>query len=283
MIDFLYLLTIIVFVSGQSIVRKVYTQKTDGKGVLFYNAVTAFFAMAFFLATATDLKIDYALIPYSIAFSVSFFVTVIFMDLAIANGPLSLTSLFTSFSLLLPTAYGIIALKDPIGDGLLPGLALLALSILLVNYKNEDGKLSWKWIVYVLLSFVGNGMCSVTQKIQQIDFNGAYKNEFMVLAFGIASAPLFLGSVFTERRNMKHYAKAGGIVAPACGLMVGAVNLLVMVLSEAMPVSLMFPLISAGGILLTFFISSLLYKERFSKLQYIGLLAGVASVILLNI
>jgi multidrug transporter EmrE-like cation transporter len=63
----------------------------------------------------------------------------------------------------------------------------------------------------------------------------------------------------------------------------GMVNLFVMLLSGKMALSLMFPLISSGGIIITFFVSTLFYKEKFTKAQLIGFIAGVASVVFLNI
>jgi multidrug transporter EmrE-like cation transporter len=61
------------------------------------------------------------------------------------------------------------------------------------------------------------------------------------------------------------------------------VNLLVMILSGLMPVSLMFPIISAGGIVAIFVISLVFYKEKLSRLQIIGYILGTVSVVLLNI
>lgn len=49
-----------------------------------------------------------------------------------------------------------------------------------------------------------------------------------------------------------------------------------------MPVSLMFPIISAGGIAATFVISQVFYKEKLSKLQLVGFILGTVSVVLLN-
>ena len=49
-----------------------------------------------------------------------------------------------------------------------------------------------------------------------------------------------------------------------------------------MPVSLMFPLVSAGGLIITYAVSKFLYKETLSKTQFIGFVFGLAAVIFLN-
>jgi multidrug transporter EmrE-like cation transporter len=56
-----------------------------------------------------------------------------------------------------------------------------------------------------------------------------------------------------------------------------------MILSGLMPVSLMFPIISAGGIVATFIISQVFYKEKLTKIQFVGFLTGLASIVFLSI
>ena len=50
-----------------------------------------------------------------------------------------------------------------------------------------------------------------------------------------------------------------------------------------MDASILFPSISGGGIVLGFLLSTFVYKERLSRIQYIGYAIGTASVIILNI
>ena len=68
-----------------------------------------------------------------------------------------------------------------------------------------------------------------------------------------------------------------------CGAANGFVNLLVMVASAQMNKSVLFPLISAGGIVLTWLISAIIYREKLSVRQNIGMLLGVLSIVLFNL
>lgn len=280
--DILYLLAIILGISGQSIVKKPYTQKTNGAGVYFFNTLLSAAALLFFVVTSSKFSFDISFIPYSISFAVSYAVASVFMVLAIAYGSLSLTSLFISYSLLIPTFYGLI-IGDPIGKGFIPGMILLVISLFLTNKSGEKGKISFKWIIFVILSFVGNGVCTVVQKMQQVSSNGAYKNEFMIVALAIVTIVMFIMTLFTQRKDIKLFAKVGWHWAVICGVLNGMVNLFVMILSGKMPVSLMFPLISAGGLIVTFLVSRFFYKEKLTKLQLAGFLCGVASVVCLNV
>ena len=67
-----------------------------------------------------------------------------------------------------------------------------------------------------------------------------------------------------------------------CGLANGAVNFFVLVLSNKMPASVMFPIISAGGIVTTALISIFVYREKLSLPQKIGMFLGIAAVVVLS-
>jgi len=283
MLNTIYLLSIIFGVAGQIITKKAYSQKVGDKGVYFLNTVICGAAMLFFILTAGEFRFDLAVLPYSIGFGVAYVVTSVSIVLAIACGSLSLVSLFSSYSLLLPTFYGLIFLKDPVGKGFVPGLVLMMVSLFLMNRQEEKAAFSLKWILFVLLTFVGNGMCSVTQKMQQIAFDGAYKNEFMIIALFLSTVSMLAVTLLKERKELKLVAKAGWLPGVICGLLNGAVNLFVMILSGRMPVSLMFPLISVGGIIVTYLVSRFVYKEEMTKSQFAGFLLGTASVVFLNL
>lgn len=283
MLNAFYLISIIIGTAGQSIAKKPYTKKTDGKGVYFFNALMSAVALLFFVFTSSKLHFNISVLPYSVGFAVSYALVSIFSVLAIAYGSLSLTSLFISYSLMLPTFYGLVFLDDPISIGLIPGILLLFLSLFLINGKNDDMKISFKWIICAIISFVGNGMCSVIQKMQQVALNGAYKNEFMIVALAIVAAVMIILTVLKERKGIKSYAKVGWLPAIICGALNGMVNLFVLILSGRIPVSLMFPIISAGGLIVTYIVSRFAYKETLTKTQFVGFVLGMAAVIFLNI
>ena len=282
-----YLTFIIIGLAVQNVIKKPYTDKTGGKGVYFFSAMTALAAMLFFVASAIigkgNLNFDWGILPYAIGFAVSYAIGTIFSVVAVSCGSLSLTSLIIQYSLMIPTVYGIFVLNDPISSGLVLGIILLVISLILINKKDENIKFSLKWIVSVLLAFLGNGLCSVFQKMQQVEFDGQYKDEFMIIALFIVIAVIVFLMIIKEKEQIGLYVKNGWHFGLVCGIMNGMVNLFVMILSGLMPVSLMFPLISAGGIIVTYIVSKFFYKESLSNAQFVGFILGIGSVVLLNI
>jgi len=282
-LNVLYLIAIIIGVSGQNVVKKPYTQKTNGNGVFFFTAILSAAALLFFVLTSSGLTFKLSFVPYSVAFAVSYALASLFAVLAIAYGSLSLTSLITSYSLMIPTFYGLTVLNDDIGKGFWVGLVFLIISLFLINKKDKNVKFSLKWIICVIIAFIGNGMCSVVQKMQQEEFKEAYKNEFMIVALAIVTVVMLVLTLIKERDGLKLYSKAGWHLALVCGALNGMVNLFVMILSNRMAVSIMFPMISAGGLVVTYIVSRFLYKEKLSRMQFLGFIFGLAAIVFLNI
>lgn len=277
----LYLVSIVLGMSAQDITKKAYNQKKGG--VYLFSAMAAFVAMLFFAATAGPMQWTWGLLPYSLAFAVSYGLATVCSVIAFSCGPMSLTTLIISYSLMLPTLYGLVLLHEPVGVGFIPGLLLLIISLVLINKRSESMPITPKWILSLALAFIGNGACSISQKVQQNAFSGAYKNEFMILALLFVVLALLVMAFRSERSIAVHSARSGWWLCLICGVMNGMVNLFVMILSGLMPVSIMFPIISAGGIIVTSVISMLFYRERLSTQQLIGLGLGIATVVLLNL
>jgi len=278
-----YLISIIIGLAAQNAFKKGFSKKNSGRGVYTFSFMTCSAALLFYLLTAGNLQWNPGLIVYAVFFALSFGTATIFSTLAVSCGPLSLSALISSFSLMIPTFYGLIFLKESVSMGLIPGLILLSLSLILVNKRSPGSAVSIKWLVYVFIAFLGNGMCSVVQKMQQNAFAGGYKNEFMILSMCLVVLCVGIAALLTERKYMGHFLKSGWYLALGCGVMNGMVNIFVMILSGLMSVSLMFPLVSVGGIAVTFLISKLVYKESLSKAQYIGFILGIAAVVFLNL
>ncbi len=281
------LILVIAGVSLQSVVKKAYNMKIGG-GAYTFAAVSSLCAgTLFFLMGLKGFKFEIGILSYSILFAISYGVGTVFSFLAIASGSLALTSLIISYSLIIPTFWGMLFLNEPTSPSLFIGLVFLFVSLLLINIKKESKKekkaITLKWGIYVFLAFLGNGMCSTVQKLQQTAHNGAYKNEFMCIALFFVTVILFIMSFFKEKTDIKCSITGGLKWMIICGLANGLVNLFVMILSNTIPASVMFPLISAGGIIATAAVSRFLYNEKLSVAQNIGLILGIISVVFLNI
>lgn len=269
--------------SLQNLFTKQYNRKTDSPDSLSYTVVSTFVALVFFcVLSARSLEIEPRILPYAAGFGISYVAAFVGLNSAIGEGPLSYSALVNAYSLIIPTLYGIVILKDEIRVTAYIGIALLCLSIFLINKKSEEGKPSRKWLIYILISFVGNGMASVTQKMQQLKFDGAYKNEFMMTALAVALVTLVAMMLF-RRKDIKNGIRGCWKYASLTGVANGMANLLTMILGALIPSAILFPTFSAGTMTVMLLASLFLYREKLSGVQLAGYAVGILSICALNL
>jgi len=281
--QYFLLLIVIVLVSLQNVIQKEYSMRDSDDRRFLFGAALSFAAMTFFIVSSgfnLDFKADF--VGYSIGFAMSYAASNIGLLLAIKWGSLAITMLVNSYSLIIPTFYGIIFLNEKLSLSAIVGIVLLIISIFLIGAKKEEIKFSLKWLISLFFAFAGNGMCSTVQKMQQLAFNGEFKNEFMIISLFISTLILFGASLIFKEKIKKGSPMCIGFGA-CCGIANGIVNLLVMMLTALIPTAILFPSISGGGIVLGFVLAVFAYKEKLSMLQVIGYFIGMISVILLNI
>ncbi len=284
MLNIVLLTLTTVGISLQAILQKEYNRRTGSKGPLAFSAISVLCACLFFLfSSGFDLNFTAEILPYAFGFALSYGTAVLMTLLAIKVGSLSLTSLVTSYSLIVPTLYGLVFLKEDVGILFFIGLAVLCVSLFLMNSKHSESRITPIWILFAFLAFAGNGACSTVVMVQQKAFNGQYRSELMIIALLTVSAVMICVSRLTEKGDIGSCVKRGAVPAILYGIVNGLCNFMAMILAVRMNASVMYPIISAGGIVLSGIVSAVFYKERLSRGQYAALMLGVVSVVLMNI
>ena len=276
------------FIVLQKVCQDRYNARRDS-GVFFFSGMISFFAMCFFMAVNRDWTWSNELILPAVAFGLSYAAATVFVVLAIKCGSLAKTTLITSYSLLVPAFAGLIILREPLGLPMIAGMILLVLSLWLTNYRKATAdvpkeKATLKWVICLALGFIGNGMCSTVQKLAP-HYLGADVNLTLstIAALGLSTVVLIAASFLTRETDLRSTLRVGGPLSLFCGLFNGAVNYLAIYLNQFIPASVMFPVLSAGELILIVPYSLLVRRERFTAKQWAGFAVGVVSVVLLNL
>ena len=155
----LYLLNVICS-SGQVTLGKSYASKGGSAHIFNINKAIAgilvFLIMGIFKGMSMHLPTVFFGIGYGVFLGISMFTG--FKALGI--GPMALTSIIASFSLVIPFVFGITVWKEAMSLYGVIGIVLLLAAIILLNFKKEKG-LSIKWSVFALLTMATNGICSL--------------------------------------------------------------------------------------------------------------------------
>lgn len=200
---------------------------------------------------------------------------------ALVCGPMALTSMLASFSLIIPCIYGICFLNEPCTLFTVIGFLLLAIAFILISTKRKNDKnISVKWLILTITTTVANGICSVILKLHQIHFPGQYKNEFMMFAYIVASIMFLVALLIRLPKKKVNYFDIKGAAA---GLANGGANFLTIFLASMEDASIMFPVISALTAVTVLGAGKFIFKEKLTVFQIIGFVLGIASVVLLKI
>lgn len=278
------LLLCVFFTVIQQVGRKEYNRRnSDGAYTFSFGGVVTTI-IYFAVVSGGNLKFPAEALIYAAPFSICYALAYFFTMKAIQTGPLSITSLIISYSLIIPTLYGVIALSEPFTLTLMIAVILLMISLALVegSGKNSRKTISLKWAVYAGITFLSNGVCATIQKVFQANYQGAYSNSFMLISLLLTAVLLGICALLRERDAFPKYIKKGLPWFGICGVGNGAANQITMILAVDMSASVLYPVLSGGGVILTVAISLLIYRERLSLKQWIGLIFGIAAVIILS-
>lgn len=273
----------------EGVLIKEYNKRHE-KGGFVFTSLVSFAAMLFFLfydiiADESGLSFSPQMIPYAFIAGILYCAASLFTYLAIRMGSFALSMLILSYSLVFPTLYGVIFCGDKTTVFSYLGFAAIAVSLFLVrgDSKKEESKFSLKWLVMISLSTIGSGFFSVITRMQQIKFNNAQTNEFMVLALLISALTLFTVGVVMDKRDTLTILKKGTPYAICAGVSNGATNLLSLITNLFVLISISSPTRSAIKTAMSFILSVFVYKEKLMPRQIMGVAVGIVAVVFLNI
>ena len=281
--EFLLLAGMISSGAAQDIIKKAYGLKTNGKGVYLFSGILTLMSAIFFLfASNFKVELDAEMLLFAFFLTLSYFFGVIFSHLALVSGPLSITSLVSSFAMVIPMTVGLIFYKESFDLTLGLGFASLVICIVFMNTTKSEEKQSFKWLVYVVLAFIGNGMFSVILSLYQRVSGGEKDNQLMVIALLASAILIFAVSIVKERGEFKDTFRYGWHRAMATGCLNGVTKLCCLLLMKIMNISLISPISSGGSVVLSSIVGVFVYKEKLSVRQYVGILFGVTAIVLLS-
>ncbi len=199
---------------------------------------------------------------------------------ALEIGPFSYTSVIVSLASLIAAVSGLF-FGESIDIFQYFGMGIMVFCIIFSTDKNNGGrKSSLKWLLVALMSCVTNGLVGVMQKIHQSTVYKEQSTAFLVSAFAfmaVVSAIIWLH----ERKKAGEARFDPNSKQIVFALISGAVfavpHVANLYLAGAMPSAVFFPIINTGGLILTLLAATVLFKERLTRLQWLGIALGLIS------
>lgn len=262
--------------AAQSATGKQYAAK--GGQALHFNitkVVAAVFLFAVWLLLQGE-GLHLPTLPYSAAYGIVLAVSLHTGFKALSCGPMALTSVLVSMSLLIPFLWGSVFWNEPITVPAILGLICIVTAIIFIQFKCQSG-FSPKWIVYTTVTMLANGFASVIQKIHQSAYPGLYQVDFMLLAMVVAAIPTVFSIAFQKCKRIQF-----SILGISSGLLNGLANFIVLLLSADQDATVLFPLISMGNVIAAWLTGIVFFREHIQFRQIVGLLFGIMGIVLLT-
>ena len=285
--------------------KKLITDKFENstRAYQLFNAVVSIVAAACLFIVSKDMSASRFTILLALLFGLVTLIQQITNMQALEVGPFSYTSVIISLSTLIPTLSGVIIWNETISFVQIIGIVLMVACIVLsVDFSGNQKKASLKWLGYCAAAFVCTGFIGIMQKWHQSSEHAGELDAFLVIAFlfsfltstvfftvqSIRRKKALAQNADEENKDDSAQVKKKSIVAflpilimVISGVCVAINNNLNLYLSGVMDSAVFFPIVNGGGLVLSLLAVIILFKEKLSLKQWIGIVVGIISVVLL--
>lgn len=211
---------------------------------------------------------------------VFFFLSFYLYQKSVRESGASLSGSFGKMGILIPMILSVIIWKEFPAPLQWLGIALALLSIVVVNLPSKKEKTTFH--VDLIFLFIFGGMAEFFNKIfQKYATDAADKNVFLFFVFFSAFVISLSFSLLKKNRKRFQYRDF------FTGLAVGVPNLfssffLIMSL-EHIKTAVVFPIYSAGSIMLITLASTIFFKERLKLKEKLSIVVTIIALILVNV
>lgn len=288
--SYIYLLCAICFSACISIFGTVYNNKNaDLPNVsrIYSFAVSVSVCLGWLTIYAFDFSFDPGVLWYSLLYGVFYAIFTIGLINALKTGSVSLTAFLKQISLACVSLWGFLFWGTPFTLNVAIGLVLIiaALYLCLLGGKTtETRKANLKWVLYVAMVMVSNAACSIIQKYEHMAFDGQHGVMMMVFATAMAAVINLILALQEDRTHWGTALKRAWFAPFTAGLSSTLTNqFILLMISTALPASLIYPGIAVGGLMLTVLVSVVAFHEKLSRRKWLGLAIGAVALVFLNL
>lgn len=224
----------------------------------------------------------------------------------------ALTNMCNTASVLIPTLFGIIVFKEEFTIGTALGIVLFFAAAYLISVKNnvatEQKPFTFKTFLTCLGLFLSNGFGSVSMQLFARYSVGVSESGFMFYTYVFTSAILLVfvsillinakrklslsATAPTEETQMQMQAQKPrlpvfakilflfGFLSTAISFFINQANTII---APHIPAAVLFPSLKGGALLMGVLVGWIIFKEKLSVKNIIGVILCVAALIILNL
>ncbi len=242
--------------------------------------------LAVFSALSGDFVISPGSMFYGSIYGIIICSFLLFKNLSLTSGPVSLTTLIGSCPFILTTLFGVIFMNQDINAMQILGIALIIISLILCISPKKGEKISIKWLTFCSIFFLAGGGVGILYMLFGASDAAKEINGMMFCAACVATALYFaVGFIINiiGKKPCPKIHKSGIPFILLCGIASCTYMRMNLYLSTVIPSLVFFPLSNSSVVILSTLSGVLLFKEKLSKLQILGMIIGLAALVITGI
>ena len=283
----LYLVLAIVFSTGVFVAMRLFERfKLDNHQALMWNYVFAAgtgFLMCKQFDTPTQL-VNETWFGLSILTGFWFIFTYLLMTASTQRSGVTVTSLSSKLSVVLPTLAGVVLFSEKLNFVATMGIVLALVALVLVvggkNTTNKDIKINW---LLPVLIFFGTGTGDILMKLTEQQNTSDDMGFMIAFIYFIAMLFGFLVVAFDLIRGKSKWQWKSAIGGIALGVINFFSTFCVYNAMRYFDNVVLFPIYNIGVVCLTALTGWLLFKEKLTWKNYLGLAIAIIAVILITL
>ena len=194
------------------------------------------------------------------------------------------STIANKMSMIIPIIIGIILLNEEVTFNKILGISFAFVAIFLSSIGDRKYSLNKNHLIIIVLLFIGQGLADgILNWAQEFILNGSNMNLFFAVTF-LAAGFTGLLFVFFKLSSQKVKIEPKSII---WGIVLGIPNYLTLLYfvkslkSELFSSSEIFPIINIGVIIFCTILSIILFRERVSIYNWLGVILGVFSIFII--
>ena len=292
--QFLIIVFLVIFADTKSTLQGIYSRKyiNNTQDSLLFNGLIFTIISVLFIMLFQKAPLCIEIVKFAVLCAFGTVVYQVCFAISMSTGPVSLSCLIINLNVLITTAFSAICFREKIYITQALGLFFLTIS-LVFNTKSSDkeDKISKKWFVITFLGMLGVGFSSSMLKLfAKTEFASAKNSDItlmiiMYIISAIASFIIyFINSFFGKHKNatIKH-SKELFLFAFLVSIFLGIYQKVNMVGMKNIDGSFMFPVYYGLCSITMTILGLVLFKDKLLNRQKIGILFGIASIVLFNV
>lgn len=202
---------------------------------------------------------------------------------AMSTGPVSLAVIISNCAIFIPIIFCTVVYGDELGIFKIIGLVLLVSALFLMMSKKDESAASKKWVFFILVVFFSNGFAYVVMRIHGHSEAMLESAGFLLVSYLSAAVCSFLvcGVEWARGRRLsyKPLSKSALPYILFTALILGAYQYLNLYVTRTFESTIAYPLNCMTTMLVSTLFGVVLFRDRLTRVNVIGIVFGITAII----